>query len=306
MCGDRLDRGLDLAGTGHRVTGGDAGAGGGELGEHLFGDALDARPAGDECARVAALGTGGGRAAFVAAVVADQPSAIAMLDQPRGASRAAQLVTACLAERERCKAAAVQEQERLLALGQGLGDGRAERGREILSCLCLFLAHVDQRGLGQPRGPVAFGQAQPGVAALPGVDPGLERGRGRAQNHGTGFHAGANHRHVAGVVDDALVLLEGGVVFLVHHDETQLSEREEKGRACANDHAHVTGCHAAPDAAALSLGQVGVPLGWPGAEAAREAVEELNGERDFGQEYERLRTAHEGGCDGFKIGLGLA
>ena len=85
---------------------------------HLLGDALDARAAGDQRVRLAALGALLGDRQREAAVVAVEPVAVAVLDQPGGALRAVDAVAAGAAERQRRIAAAVEEQQRLLLVGQ--------------------------------------------------------------------------------------------------------------------------------------------------------------------------------------------
>ena len=74
--------------------------------------------AGDEAALGAATGTGLGRWGGEAAMVALQDLVETMLDQPGGAVRTLEAVTAGAAEGQRRVAAAVQEQQRLLAGGQ--------------------------------------------------------------------------------------------------------------------------------------------------------------------------------------------
>ena len=85
-----------------------------QLGD-LVGDPLDARPAGDQAVFLAAFGAGLGRRHDVAAMVAGQPVHQPVLDHPGGAVRALEAMAAMAAQGQRRKAAAVEEQERLLA-----------------------------------------------------------------------------------------------------------------------------------------------------------------------------------------------
>ena len=92
----------------------------GKCADDFFGDALDARPAGDEMVERAAF-RAGVRALFVmAAMVADELAAKAVLDQPARAVRALEAMAADAAERQRRIAAPVEEQQRLLAALQRL------------------------------------------------------------------------------------------------------------------------------------------------------------------------------------------
>ena len=66
-------------------------------------------------------------------------------------------------------------------------------------------------------------QLQPGVTPLLGVDARLDRGR-RGGKHDRGFlDPGAHHRHVAGMVDDAIFLLVGALVLLIDDDQPEIA-----------------------------------------------------------------------------------
>ena len=89
---------------------------------HFLGDALDARPAGHQRTVATAFRALLGHRQREAAMVAVEPLAEAMLDQPRRALRAFDAVAAGAAQRQRRIAAAVQKQQRLLRLGQRLAS----------------------------------------------------------------------------------------------------------------------------------------------------------------------------------------
>ena len=95
-------------------------------------------------------------------------------------------------------------------------------------------------------------------------------------------------------------------MLLVEDDEAELVERQEQRRAGADHGADRAVHHAAPGAGALGRRHVGVPLAGPRAEAALEAVEEAVGERDLGQEDQRLPAGAQGVGDGLEEDLGLA
>ena len=118
--------------------------------------------------------------------------------------------------------------------------------------------------------------------------------------------AGADHRHVAGVVDDAFLLLEGGLVLLVDDDQAEVGERQEQRGAGADNHGRGAVGDGAPGGAAGARGQVGVPDGGGDAEAALEALQPLGGEGDFRQQHQRLAALAEAFGDGFQVDLGLA
>ena len=93
-------------------------AGLGEMAEHLLGDALDARAAGDQMVERAAFRAGLRPPFVMAAMMTDELPAEAVLDQPARAVRALEAVAADAAERQRRIAAAVEEQQRLLAAAE--------------------------------------------------------------------------------------------------------------------------------------------------------------------------------------------
>ena len=95
-------------------------------------------------------------------------------------------------------------------------------------------------------------------------------------------------------------------MLLVDDDEAEVGERQEQGRARADDDARLAARRRAPDPLALALGQARMPLGRPRAEARREAVEELGGQRDLRQEHQRLAPLPQGFGDRLEIDLGLA
>ena len=102
-------------------------------------------PIGDEAVDRAALAAGLRRPHLVAAMVAHEDAAEAVLDQPGVAIGALVLVAAGLAEGQRGIAAAVEEEQRLLAAIEGREDLAGEARRDPLALLGRLLAHVDAR-----------------------------------------------------------------------------------------------------------------------------------------------------------------
>ena len=273
---------------------------------HLLGDALDAGAAGDERIDLAALRAFLRQRQREAAVVAVEPVAVAVLHQPGRALRAVEAMAAGAAQRERRVAAAVEEQQRLLLLVQRLGDGGDQRRGQPLALLRRVLAHVDGDDIGQFGARVAAGQRDAAVAPGARVDVALDRRRGRGQHDRELADVGAHHGHVARLVVHAVVLLEAAVVLLVDDDEAELLVGQEQGRAGADDDARLPGGGRAPGPRALGRRERGVPFDRRAAEARREAVHELAGERDLGQHDERLAALLQRAGDRLEIDLGLA
>ena len=118
------------------------------------------------------------------AMVAFEPAAESVLDQPGRAVRAFESEAAFPAERHRRIAAAIEEEERLLAARQASrpprrpATGESQRPRSGGS-----LPHVDGRDRREACRLVARAEPDVAVAALLGVDQALDRGRRRAQHH---------------------------------------------------------------------------------------------------------------------------
>ncbi len=50
------------------------------------------------------------------------------------------------------------------------------------------------------------------------------------------LQARTHHRHVAGVINHALLLLEGALVLLVHHQQPEIGEGQKQRRTGADHH----------------------------------------------------------------------
>ncbi len=91
------------------------------------------------------------------------------------------------------------------------------------------LAQIHQPHLRQPGHAMTPRQHMMLIAPGGGVDEAFQRWRGRCQHDGRAFDPCPHHRHVAGMIKRAFLLLEGLFVFLVHHEQAQLAERQEQG-----------------------------------------------------------------------------
>ena len=165
----------------------------------------------------------------VAAMMAGELAAGAVLDQPGGAVRALDAVAAGAAQRQGRVAASVEEQHRLLGAVQGAGHRLDQRRRQEAAALGRMVAQVHRRHLRQPRAAMADRQREAPVASGLDVGQGLQARRGGDQHHRRTGQARSHHRHVTGVVGDPVLLLEGGLVLLV--DDHQAGDRETAGTA---------------------------------------------------------------------------
>ena len=262
----------------------------GEQCRDFVGDALDTRATGHQRVFLAAFGAFGRRGHDVAAMVARQPCHQPVFDHPGGAVGALEAVAAIPAQRQRGETAAVEEQERLLArLEIGL-EFAHQRGREPALAVGRVLRQVDGAQFGQFGGGVPLGE--PHFFVAPDLDhvAGLDGGGRGGEEDGDFLEVATHHRDVAGVVLDALLLLETGLVRLVDDDQAEPCIREEQARAGADDHFRFAGGDRPPGTTPFGGAQVGMPRDGFAAEAAGEAGEEGLGERDFGEQDEDLVT----------------
>ena len=153
-----------------------------QLGD-LIGDPLDARAAGDEAVLLAAFGAGLGRRHHMAAMMAGEPVHQPVLDHPGGAVGALEAVAAVAAQGQRREAAAVEEQQRLLAALEVRFELIDERRRKPASARRRILRQVDRADLGQARSGEALRQAHFAIAADLDHVPALDRRRRRRQDH---------------------------------------------------------------------------------------------------------------------------
>ena len=95
-----------------------------------------------------------------------------------------------------------------------------------------LVAHVDHPHRRQGAGPNPFRETQElgsGLGRL-ASEPGFQRGRGTTQNQFGPRALSAQPGHIPGVIaGHRAVLLVGGVVLLIQHDQTQLCQRQKNG-----------------------------------------------------------------------------
>ena len=116
----------------------------------------------------------------------------------------------------------------------------------------------------------------------------------------------AHHRHVAGVIMRALVLLVGLVVLLIDHDQPEIGVGQKQRRARAHHHLRVARRDRGPVAGAGARRQLGMPFQRPHPESRGKTIEELPGQRDLRHQDQRLFAAPDDFGDRLEIDFGLA
>ena len=135
---------------------------------------------------------------------------------------------------------------------------------------------------------------------------GLDRRRRRGEDDRDVLELAAHHRDVAGVILDAFLLLEARLMRLVDDDQAEVGIGQEQRRARADHDPRLAAGDRAPGAAALRLAQARMPGDRLAAEARGEALEERLGQRDLGEQDERLPALAERLGDRLEIDFGLA
>ncbi len=210
------------------------------------------------------------------------------------------------AQRQGCVTAAIEEQQRLLTGLQRRGELADQWRREKTPALDALAPHIDEphdRKLGRR---MAARQCHALVAAARHIDHGFERRCGRDQDYRDAGQGGAQHRHVAGLVDDPILLLVGGVVLLVHDDQPELGEGEEQRGTGADDHAAPARRDRPPSVTALRGRHIGMPLLGERPEALAKPLQPLCAEGDLRQQHEHLPSGGQRRGERGEIGLGLA
>ena len=262
-------------------------------------DLLGADPGPGERGRVA-LSAGPRQRLAVGAVVADEAPDVAVDDQRDVAVGAVPVMATGAAGEPGSEAAAVDHHDRLgpggahaLQRVPGLGvQGAAAR---------VGLAHVEhphrrhRPTVDAPR-QIEAGQLEPGL--------GPRRG-GAGDEHGAAL-GGPPAGDRAGVVAGVSLLLVGGVVLLVDHDQAELAQRREDGRAGTDADAGLAASQSPPLVVALARGESRVQDGEAIAEPRPEACHRLRRQADLRHQHDRPLAARQGRLDRGEVDLGLA
>ena len=144
------------------------------------------------------------------------------------------------------------------------------------------------------------------IAPLARIDFGLDRRRRGRQDDRDFGDMRAHHRHVAGVIMRAVILLVGLVVLLIDDDQAEIRIGQKQRRARADHDRRFAGCDRRPVARAGARRQFGMPFQRTHAKTLREAIEELSGQRDLRHQDQRLLAAADDFGDRLEIDFGLA
>ena len=237
-------------------------------------------------------------------MMAAQLTGAAVQRHARVAVRAGGCPAAGAAKQAGRVAAAIQKHDHLPAGLEVPPHGLHRRLRQPL--IARDAAQVHETHARGPCGAGPLRQGQPRIAPLRHVLERLERRRGRSEHDGYLRALRPPDCQIARRVAEAFLLLVGGVVLLIDHDEAELVERGEYRRAGADDDPRLTPMGGAPGVAALAGAALRMHDDDAGTEAALETLDQLRRQRDLGHEHQHLAAMGQRPGNGLKIHFGLA
>ena len=197
------------------------------------------------------------------------------------------------AQSQRRIAAPVEKQQRLLTPLHRVLNRFRQRRRDEPPARRRRAAQVDGLDLRHVLAAEPRRQRHARIAPLARVHLGFDRRRRGGQHDGNLRDVRTHHRHVAGVIMHAVALLIGLVVLFIDDDQTKIRIGQKQRRARADHDMRFAGRDRRPVARAGARRQFRMPLDRFHAEALREAVEELPGQRDLRhQDQHLLATPH--------------
>ncbi len=191
----------------------------------FFREALDTGAARRQRIDIVAFGAMLRHTLDMAALMADEGAAEAVLDEPGCAIRTLEAMPAGAAERQRRIAAPVEKEQRLLAGGKRLADGGGQRRRKPFSARRRHAPQIDRFDRRQFGAAETRGEPQVFVAALLGIDARFDRRRRRSEDHRGLVDLATHHRHIARMIGDAIILLIGRLVLLIDDKHGEVAER---------------------------------------------------------------------------------
>ena len=209
------------------------------------------------------------------------------------------------AERQRRIAAPVEEEQRLFALLQRRIDAAQHEGREEPAPRRRMLAHVHETQIRHGRIAETGRQVDRLIATLHRIDLAFDGGCRRDENGRKIPDPRANDGHVAGIIEDAILLLVGRIMLFIDNDQAKLGKGQEERRARAGNHTHLARHHLPPDLFACARREIGMPLGGLGTETILKPLQKARRQCDFRQQDQHLLAALQRLGHRLEIDLGL-
>ena len=255
----------------------------GEMHLRLFGQPLYARANGGKLALHLTAWAGLGHGFAFAALMAQQTFLEPVLHHTRVAMIATDLMPTGSADRHRRIAPAVDKQKRLLAFFQTRAHFGLQRWGNPLRRWEILVAHVDGAHIGQDRWPKPRSQLDPIIFTCVRVCPTLKAWRCRCQHNPRAAEACAQNRHIAGVIEHAVILLVRGVMLFIDDDQSEVLIRQKQRRARTDNDLRAALPNHPPDAPTLGHGHARMPFSWLGPKPRLNACQKFRRKGDFWQ-----------------------
>ena len=239
-----------------------------------------------------------------AAMMTKEPVAPAVEDHARIAMSAFLGLAAVRTHEHRGETAAIEVQQHLRAGLELLGH-RPDQG---LAQAILGRVPVEVHQPGHRRSGAGYfpGQTMTRVTPFLNIQQRLQRRRRRSENHGDFLFRGPHHRQVPGLVAETILLLVGGIVLLVDHNQAQRGAWREHGRTGADHKPGAARTGVLPGAQALAFIQSRMQHRRRGVEAGLEAGRELWRKPDLRRQEKALAARCQHLFHQVQIDFGLA
>ena len=251
-----------------------------EQGLQLLLDLL--RAAADGLHRAAAFGAARVRGLGVAAVVAHQAAARGVIGQVDAAARALRHVAAVHADEEAAVAAAVEEEDGLLAVQDGVADALFELAAEIqIVPGAQLLLHIDEARSRKGAAIIAGFQRVEGIDAGLREIHGLDRRRGGAEQDERARLGPAVKGDLPRVIARGVFGFIGVLLLLIEDEKPGRLQGRKDRRARADHDSGLAPGDAPPLVVAFADAQARVEHGDGLAEVRGHAAEQLRGQGDL-------------------------
>ena len=244
------------------------------------------------------------RPAAGAAMMTKEPVAFAVEDHARIAMSAFLRFATVRTHEHGSETAAIEVQQYLRAGVQLLGH-RPDQGlaQPVLRRVPI---EVDQPRQWRSGAGYLLGQAMPEITPFLNIQQRLQRRRRGSENHGNPLFRSPHHGQVPGLVAETVLLLIGGIVLLVDHDQAEFRARRKHCRAGAHHKPGTARTRISPGPQALALVQPRVQHRRRRTEACSQPAGELRRKTDFRRQQQALLAGGEDLFHQVQVDLGLA
>ena len=181
----------------------------------------------------------------------------------------------------------VEQQDRLLAPGQGLADAPGQRGADAAGVSGgQFGAHIHHFHRGQRLARITPGELIQGIAALQRGLVAFHTGGGRSEQHQSAVVHGPALGHLPGIEAGCAFRPVGVLLLFVQHDEADVFQRREYRTAGAHHDVGPAGLDHLPLQQALGVTESRMLHRYPPAEGLLQAADHLGSQADLRHQHQ--------------------